>query len=170
MPMPRPATDTGRGKLGDFSLRKEAPPYGITSFTLSRPVAAIATHRRELFAAVCAHAPVRIRLVSGDVADALTLLPLYAILIGVPGMLAEPAVVRRYLGSRSSEAVRVTWLAFLLGKSGQSSHHGCERHHKQSRHHNDTNAYQGSPPPLYGCGGWSGQPPPSCRTIVVKIT
>jgi len=117
---------TGRGEPGAFSLREEAPPYGITSFTLSRPFAAIATHRLELCAAVFAHA---LFVVFGDVADALTLPPLFAISIGVAGMLAEPAltlisllaVLDRYLGSRSSEAVIRPRVAVLLGKSGKAA-------------------------------------------------
>jgi hypothetical protein len=88
----------GRGKLGVFSLREKTPPYGITSFTLSRLLGAIHIHLPGDEAGVVARmVPWRI-VIASDVADALTRLLLRG------GMLAEPAV-RRHLGGRTSEAV-----------------------------------------------------------------
>jgi hypothetical protein len=158
-----------------LSQREKAPPYGITSVTISRLLVAIDTHLAADEAAVVARMVPWRTVIASDVADAFT--RPWAISFGVSGMLAEPALavvplVVRLLGGRTSEAVLgvVCIRPPAPGKSWQSSHGGCERHHKQSRHHNDPNASQGLPPPHLSMGGWTGQPPPSCRTIVVKIT
>ena len=50
----------GRGELGAFSLREKAPPYGITSFTLSRLFLAIVTHLLGDSAAVVGYVAISI--------------------------------------------------------------------------------------------------------------
>src|SRR5688500_16811448 len=127
----------------------------LRHLTLSRLSAA--RGRTHLFAdqaAVAARMVPLSSIVASDVADAVT--RPWAISLGVPGMLAEPATAVRLVGGRISEAIRIVWLALILflatiaaltltsrlvGQSGAA----CERQHEQNRQHNNTNASQGVP-------------------------